>query len=114
MLPSGVYTTRNTIMTHQSYLDMPRQRLKTQSLTLIQRSEQEQGSSFQASPQGSLDFLYSAFPHFAAAYAASSVTATDQAAEDSMSDDTHALLAGPSRPTYDVVLTGSCDSMDRT
>lgn len=31
-----------------------------------------------------------------------------------MSDDTHAPLAGPSRPTCDVVLTGSYDSMGRT
>jgi hypothetical protein len=37
----------------------------------------------------------------------------DRAAEDSMSDDTHALLADPSRPTCDVVLMESYDSMDR-
>lgn len=36
----------------------------------------------------------------------------DRAVEDSMSDDTHALLAVPTRRTYDAAMVETPDSMD--
>lgn len=71
---------------------------------------EEQGSSSAAFQQYSLGSLYSAFPRFAAAYAASWATEMDRAAEDSMFDDTPALLAGPNRLTHGVATMESSDS----